>query len=205
MKNIIKPLIWILSIGFLAYIILQYSTAKSIFNSGPNYRYDYATVENDALNVLIYTLDNGLKVYMSVNTDEPRILTNIAVKTGSKHDPADATGLAHYLEHMLFKGTSKIGTINWDEEKKLIKQVSDLYEKRRSLTDEKERKAIYHQIDSISGLAASYAVPNEYPKMINSLGAKGTNAHTWLEETVYKNDIPANELEKWLVIKKHRV
>ena len=63
---------------------------------------------------MIYTLDNGLKIYMSVNNDEPRIQTNIAVNTGSKQDPSDATGLAHYLEHMLFKGTSEMGTVNWN-------------------------------------------------------------------------------------------
>ena len=72
--------------------------------------YEYETVENDPLNTLIYTLDNGLKIYMSINKEEPRIQTNIAVNTGSKQDPSDATGLAHYLEHMLFKGGKKFPT-----------------------------------------------------------------------------------------------
>lgn len=166
--------------------------------------YKYETVENDPLNTLIYTLDNGLKVYMSINKDEPRIQTNIAINTGSKQDPSDATGLAHYLEHMVFKGTSKIATINWKEEKVLLKQISDLYEKRRSVTDETKRKALYHQIDSISGEAAKYAVPNEYDKMISSIGAKGTNAYTSVEQTVYINDIPSNEIEKWLAIESER-
>jgi zinc protease len=200
MKNIKELTTWILTIALLGYLFI------SNVNNGnsENYRYEYETVENDPLNTLIYTLDNGLKVYMSVNTDEPRIQTNIAVNTGSKQDPSDATGLAHYLEHMLFKGTSNIGTINWEEEQKLLKQISDLYEKRRGVTKEEERKAIYHQIDSISLLAAEYAVPNEYDKMISSLGAKGTNAYTSLERTVYVNDIPSNEFEKWLTIESER-
>jgi zinc protease len=168
------------------------------------YKYTYETVENDPLNTLIYTLDNGLKVYMSINRDEPRIQTNIAVNTGSKQDPADATGLAHYLEHMVFKGTSKLATINWEEEKVLLKRISDLYEKRRGVTDIAERKAIYHQIDSLSGEAAKFAVPNEYDKMISSIGAKGTNAYTSVERTVYINDIPSNEFEKWLSIESER-
>ncbi|MGB0886861.1 MAG: M16 family metallopeptidase [Vicingaceae bacterium] len=169
-----------------------------------NYKYDYETVEGDVLNTYIHTLDNGLKIYMSVNKDEPRIQTNIAVNTGSKQDPADATGLAHYLEHMVFKGTSKIATINWEAEKVLLKQISDLYEKRRSVTDGAERKAIYQQIDSLSGEAAKFAVPNEYDKMISSIGAKGTNAYTSVEQTVYINDIPSNEMEKWLAIESER-
>tara|TARA_B100000795_G_C22796507_1_gene439604 strand:+ start:163 stop:3090 length:2928 start_codon:yes stop_codon:yes gene_type:complete len=200
MKNIKELIIWILTIALLGYLFI------SNVNNGnsENYKYEYETVENDPLNTLIYTLDNGLKVYMSVNTDEPRIQTNIAVNTGSKQDPSEATGLAHYLEHMLFKGTSNIGTINWEEEQKLLKQISDLYEKRRGVTKEEERKVIYHQIDSISLLAAEYAVANEYDKMISSLGAKGTNAYTSLERTVYVNDIPSNEFEKWLTIESER-
>ena len=166
--------------------------------------YQSTSVDMDPLNTLIYTLDNGLKVYMSINKDEPRIQTNIAVNTGSKQDPSDATGLAHYLEHMLFKGTSKIGTINWEKEKKELKKISDLYESRRNTRDLDKRTSIYKQIDSISSIAAKYAVANEYDKMISSLGAKGTNAYTSLERTVYINDIPSNELEKWLSIEAER-
>lgn len=169
-----------------------------------SYKYEYETVEGDVLNTFIYTLDNGLKVYMSVNKDEPRIQTNIAVNTGSKQDPADATGLAHYLEHMVFKGTSKLATINWPEEKVLLQRISDLYELRRTVKDVAERTAIYHQIDSLSGEAAKFAVPNEYDKMISSIGAKGTNAYTSVERTVYINDIPSNEFEKWLAIESER-
>ena len=205
MKNIKKPITWILAISVLCYFVISnINSDKSFFDFGSSYKYEYETVEDDPLNTLIYTLDNGLKVYMSVNTDEPRIQTNIAVNTGSKQDPSDATGLAHYLEHMLFKGTSEISTINWEEEQKLLKQISDLYEKRRGTIDEDARKTIYHQIDSISLLAAQYSVPNEYDKMISSLGAKGTNAYTSLERTVYVNDIPSNEFEKWLTIESER-
>lgn len=168
------------------------------------YKYDYQTVENDPMNTLMYTLDNGLQVYMSVNNEEPRVFTNIAVRTGSKQDPADATGLAHYLEHMMFKGTSTIGTLDWENEKVLLQEISDLYEQHRNTTDPAERKEIYHLIDSISGVAANYTVANEYDKMIGSIGAKSTNAYTSVEQTVYVNDIPANELNKWLYVESER-
>ena len=72
--------------------------------------YHYTTVAGDAMKTRIYTLDNGLKVYMSVNKEKPRLQANIAVKTGSRNDPAETTGLAHYLEHLMFKGTQKFGT-----------------------------------------------------------------------------------------------
>jgi predicted Zn-dependent peptidase len=167
-------------------------------------KFQYETIEGDPLGAKIYTLKNGLKVFLSVNPDEPRVVTQIAVRTGSKQDPADATGLAHYLEHMLFKGTSNYGTKNWEEEKVLLQQISDLYEAHRNTTDSTERKKIYLAIDSISGEAAKLAISNEYDKMISSLGAQGTNAYTWYEQTVYINDVPSNELEKWMQIESER-
>lgn len=166
------------------------------------YKYEYA--KNDPTQTRIYTLTNGLKIYLSVNKDEPRVQTSIAVRTGSKNDPRDNTGLAHYLEHMVFKGTSKIGSSNWDEEKKLLQKVSDLYEAHKRETDPAKRTLLYAQIDSVSSLASKYAIPNEYDKMITSLGAKGTNAYTSTDETVYVNDIPATEIEKWLFVESER-
>src|SRR6478609_11354841 len=90
--------------------------------------FTYTSVTNDPFKARIYTLKNGLKVYMTVYKDAPRIQTYIAVKAGSKNDPATNTGLAHYLEHILFKGTSKIGTENWDKEKKELDKIEALYE-----------------------------------------------------------------------------
>lgn len=151
-------------------------------------------MESDPFEALIYTLDNGLKIYMSVNEESPRIQTNIAIKAGSKQDPADATGLAHYLEHMLFKGTSNIGTTDWEKERVLLQEISDLYEERRTITDPAVRKQIYKKIDSLSN-KAEIAIANEYDKMVSSLGAQGANAYTSHEQTVYVNDIPSNEIE----------
>lgn len=167
-------------------------------------KYKYESVPNDPLDARIYTLDNGLKVYLTVNKKEPRVQTYIAVRAGSKSDPKETTGLAHYLEHMVFKGTHKIGTIDWEDEKVVLDQISDLYEKHRQTSDPEQKKAIYHQIDSLSHEASKYAVPNEYDKMISSLGAKGTNAYTWVEQTVYINDVPSNELEKWMMVESER-
>jgi predicted Zn-dependent peptidase len=166
--------------------------------------YKYTTVKNDPLKARIYTLPNGLTVYMSVNKAEPRVYTSIAVRAGSKSDPADATGLAHYLEHMLFKGSDKFGTIDFAKESVEIQKIEDLYEVYRKTTDTTERKRLYKQIDSVSGAAAKLAIANEYDKMLGSIGAKGTNAYTWFEQTVYVNDVPANQLEKWLTIEGDR-
>lgn len=164
----------------------------------------YETVANDPTGLRLYTLKNGLKVYLSKNTDEPKIQTYIAVRAGSNYDPKESTGLAHYLEHMVFKGTHKIGTLDWEKEKEFLKKISDLYEQHRAEENPEKKKAIYKEIDRVSLEASNFSVANEYDKMIKSLGATGTNAHTWFEETVYKNKIPANELDKWLSIESER-
>lgn len=166
--------------------------------------FSYETVTNDPTGLRLYTLENGLKVYLSKNTDEPKIQTYIAVRAGSNYDPKNSTGLAHYLEHMVFKGTHKIGTVDWEKEKEYLKKISDLYEQHRTEEDLEKKKAIYKEIDKVSLQASNYSVANEYDKMTASLGATGTNAHTWFEETVYKNKIPANELNKWLDLEAER-
>ncbi len=166
--------------------------------------YTYETVDDDPTGLRLYTLDNGLKVYLSKNTNEPKIQTYIAVRAGSNYDPKESTGLAHYLEHMVFKGTSKIGTQDWEKEKEYLKKISDLYEKMRAEPNQEKKVEIYKEIDKVSLKASNFTVANEYDKMISSLGATGTNAHTWFEETIYKNKIPANELKKWLSVESER-
>ncbi|GAB3822363.1 M16 family metallopeptidase [Pontibacter rugosus] len=166
--------------------------------------YKYEAAPNDPLNARIYTLNNGLKVYLSDYEEAPRIQTYIAVRAGSKNDPADATGLAHYLEHMVFKGTTELGTANWEKEQQELSNIEALYEKYRNTRDEAARKKIYHQIDSVSGVAATYAIANEYDKLTTAIGAKGTNAYTWVDQTVYVNDIPTNQLERWLELEADR-
>ncbi len=184
---------------------LMISLGASIGFSGEKKNtYPYKIVSNDPLKARVYTLDNGLTVYLTVYKDAPRIQTYIAVRAGSKSDPADATGLAHYLEHLLFKGTDRFGTKDFEKEQLNIDKIIDLYERYHQTTDPLKRKEIYRQIDSISNTASQYAIPNEYDKMVTSIGAKGTNAYTWVEQTVYVNDIPFNQLEKWLTIEAER-
>lgn len=166
--------------------------------------YEYKYVENDPSNARFYTLDNGLSVILSPSKKKPRIQSFVAVKAGSKTDPANHTGLAHYLEHMLFKGTDKYGSLDWEKEKPLLDKIEKLYEEYNSTTDEAERKAIYKEIDEVSGEAAKYAIANEYDKMMAGMGAQGTNAFTSVEETVYTDDVPSNVIDKYLKVQAER-
>ena len=167
-------------------------------------KYKYETVNGDPMNTRIYTLPNGLKVYMSVNKETPRIQTYIAVRVGGKNDPAETTGLAHYFEHLMFKGTPNFGTSDYAAEKPLLDQIEQLFEVYRKTSDEAERAAIYRQIDSISYEASKIAIPNEYDKLMAAIGANGTNAYTSQDMTVYVEDIPSNEVENWARIEADR-
>lgn len=169
-----------------------------------NASYTYESVPDDPINTRIYTLDNGLKVYMSVNNETPRIQTYVAVRVGGKNDPAETTGLAHYFEHLMFKGTDKFGTRDYEKEKPLLDEIERLFEIYRSTMDEERRTAIYKQIDSVSYEASKLAIPNEYDKLMSAIGATGTNAYTGFDMTVYTDDIPSNQVENWAKIQAER-
>ena len=166
--------------------------------------YQYETISGDPFAARIYTLDNGLKVYFSVQNEEPRIQTFVAVRVGSKNDPAETTGLAHYFEHMMFKGTPNFGTTDWEKEKGLIQKIEDLFEVYRKESDLAKRNAIYKQIDSISYVASTLAIPNEYDKLMTAIGSQGTNAATSNDYTIYIENIPSNQLHNWAKIQADR-
>ncbi len=166
--------------------------------------YSYETVKGDPTGTRIYTLDNGLKVYTIVNKDKPRIDAQVAVKVGSKNDPRETTGLAHYFEHLMFKGTQQFGTQNYELEKPLLDEIEALFEVYRKTEDPAERKALYHRIDSISYEASRIAIPNEYDKLMASIGASGTNAYTSYDVTCYVENIPSNQIELWAKIQADR-
>lgn len=166
--------------------------------------YHYSTVAGDPMHARVYTLDNGLKIYMSVNRETPRLQTYIAVKTGSRNDPPETTGLAHYLEHLMFKGTTHFGSSNVAAEAPLLDTIECRFERYRHITDPVMRKKAYHEIDSISQLAARYNIPNEYDKLMASIGSQGSNAYTSEDVTCYVEDIPANEIDSWAKVQADR-
>lgn len=158
----------------------------------------------DPMDVHIYELDNGLRVYLTENHEKPRFYAEIAVRAGSRHDPAETTGLAHYLEHLLFKGTTKLGTLDYEKEKPHLDRIVALYEQHFNETDEEKRKEIYAEINKEAQLAAQYAVPGELDNLFKAMGGTGVNAHTWVEETVYKVDLPSNRITHWAEIESER-
>ena len=159
----------------------------------------------DLMDVAIFQLDNGLTVYLTENHEEPRFYAEVVARVGAKNDPEDVTGLAHYLEHLLFKGTQELGTIDYEKEKPHLDRITQLYEQHFGEANPEKRKEIYVQINAESQLAAQYTVPNELNKLYTSMGASSTNAGTSQELTVYQVNLPSNRLQQWAKIESHRL
>ena len=166
--------------------------------------YAYQSVDGDPMGARIYRLENGLTVYLTQNKTEPVIQTFIAVRAGAQNDPLESTGLAHYQEHIMFKGTKSYGTTDYEKELPNLLAIDSLYEIYGKTADEKERKAIYHLIDSFSYESSKIAIANEFDKLMSGIGASGVNAYTSTDRTCYHEVIPSGELVRWAMIESDR-
>lgn len=151
-----------------------------------------------------FVLENGLTVYLSEDHTRPDVFGGVVVKAGGKDDPKGATGMAHYQEHMLFKGTETLGTTDWEKEKPHIDKIFELYDELGKTTDEEARKKIQMEINKESLESAKYAIPNELSNIIKSMGGTRLNAGTGPDQTVYYNAFPPNQINRWLDLYAHR-
>ena len=151
-----------------------------------------------------YQLANGLTVYLNEDPHASNVFGAVWVNAGGKHDPADATGIAHYLEHMLFKGTQTMGTQDYALEKPHLDSIRILYDKLAQTDDESTQLAIQKAINQHEIAAAAYAIPNEFDRLIKSIGSTRVNASTNYDYTNYYNFFPSNQINRWLDIYAHR-
>ncbi|MBO5202314.1 MAG: insulinase family protein [Lentisphaeria bacterium] len=163
----------------------------------------FETTPGDPFHFHSFKLENGLTVVLAKNTDQPKIKSYLMVRAGSFDDPEQSTGLAHYFEHMMFKGTSRIAALDWEKEKPLLDKIEELFEQYRKEKDPAKRKAIYAEIDKTSLEAAKYS-NNEYEEIIRSLGCSHFNAFTSYDITAYELVFPADMLEPILTLEAER-
>jgi predicted Zn-dependent peptidase len=154
--------------------------------------------------IRVHTLDNGLRVYLSENHEEPWVSCRIAVRAGAAQEPPDATGLAHYLEHMLAnKGTRSLGTRDALAEQRHLDRLRELYEQLREATGE-ARTRLLAEIDEENQAANRWAIANELKQIYGLLGARELNAFTSHDRTVYVVDVPSNRLHAWARLEGNR-
>ena len=154
---------------------------------------------------LNYTLDNGLQVVLDVRENDKHVFGSLVVNVGSADERLDATGMAHYLEHMLFKGTTDLGTVDWEKEKVHYEKIIALYDDLQNATTPEEIKAINKKINDETKAQSQYIISNEFSAAIQQMGGQFLNASTGFERTNYFNLFPSNQIEKWLSIYAHRI
>ena len=159
---------------------------------------------NELLKVESYQLDNGFTVFLNEDSTTTKVFGAVMVNAGAKQEDPSATGMAHYLEHMLFKGTDELGTWDFEAEKPHLDSVNLLYEKLAAASSPEEKSAIQQEINQQAIKASKYGLPNEFDKLLKSIGSTGVNAFTNYEMTFYHNSFPPHEINKWLDIYSER-
>jgi predicted Zn-dependent peptidase len=150
-----------------------------------------------------YTLGNGLTVWLNEDHNQPKVFGAVVVKAGSKDCPN--TGIAHYFEHMMFKGTDKIGTVDYASEKVLLDAIARKYDELAQTKRPLPRKALQQEINELSVRAARYVIPNEFDKLITKYGGTKLNAGTSYDYTVYHNVFSPQYMAHWAEINSERL
>lgn len=151
-----------------------------------------------------YQLQNGLTVMLNEDKYSSGVYGVVIVKGGGKQDPSDATGIAHYLEHMLFKGTTELGTVNYLEEKVFLDSIAQMYDELAETMDPDSRLRIQKKINDLNLKASDYAIPNEFDRILEGMGGTGINAFTSNDVIAYFNQFPPHQMNKWLEVNSHR-
>ncbi len=155
------------------------------------------------LQVKTLRLSNGFTVWLNEDHAQPRVFGAVVVKAGAKDCPN--TGIAHYFEHLLFKGTDRIGTVDYAAEKPWLDSISAQYDLLAGTTDPTARMKIQRHINELSVRAAEYAIPNEFESLISMYGGTGLNAYTSFDETVYHNSFAPQYLAQWCELNSERL
>ncbi|AFZ47822.1 processing peptidase [Cyanobacterium stanieri PCC 7202] len=158
-------------------------------------------------NITEFTLDNGLKFILLENHQAPVISFVTYVDVGAVDEPEGQTGVAHYLEHLAFKGTSEIGTINYEEERPLLDQLAELFDQiqeARAENDQEKLAQLETQFREVNQQASEYIRQNEFGQIVEIEGGVGLNAATSADYTAYFYNFPSNKLELWMYLESNR-
>lgn len=157
----------------------------------------------NALKVKEYRLENGLTVWLNEDYSQPKVFGAVVVKAGAKDCPD--TGIAHYFEHMMFKGTDRIGTLDYESEKVLLDSIAMKYDELAMTEDTAARARLQKEINELSIRSSEYVIPNEFNRLINRFGGSGLNAATSYDATIYFNTFSPQYMVQWAEINSERL
>lgn len=148
-------------------------------------------------------LSNGMTVWLNEDHSQPKVFGAVVVKAGAKDCPN--TGIAHYFEHIMFKGTDRMGTTDYEKEKPWLDSISAQYDLLSKTKDEVGRTRIQKHINELSLKAADYVIPNEFNRLISKYGGSGLNAGTGHDLTYYHNSFLPQFIEQWCWLNSERL
>ena len=157
----------------------------------------------NALKVKEYRLENGLTVWLNEDHSQPKVFGAVVVKAGAQDCPD--TGIAHYFEHMMFKGTDRIGTLDYESEKVLLDSIAMKYDELAMTEDTAARARLQKEINELSIRSSEYVIPNEFNRLINRFGGSGLNAATSYDATIYFNTFSPQYMVQWAEINSERL
>ena len=152
-----------------------------------------------------FTLPNGLSVFVWEDSTRSDVYGMVGVRAGSYNDPEEYTGLAHYLEHVLFKGTQKIGALDWEKEQPIYDKIIAKYDEAAQEADPVKKEALGKEINELTVEASKISLSNEFSSLTQGMGGVNLNAFTSYDQTAYHNSFPPGEISKWLELNSERL
>lgn len=150
-----------------------------------------------------FILHNGLTVWISTDSSDSKVYGQVVVRAGAKETPN--SGVAHYFEHIMFKGTQRIGTVDFEQEAPILQEITKQYSKLQVAKNSAEREEIQSKINELNIEATKYAIPNDFNHLISKYGGSGLNAGTSYDYTLFYNSFSPQYLEHWCELNSERM
>ncbi len=152
-------------------------------------------------------LRNGARILVIEDHTAPIVHCVTKADVGGVNEVEGITGIAHFLEHLAFKGTKTIGTSNYEAEKVILDKEDQVFEKlllAKKSGDEALVEKYQMTLDSLEVEASKYAISNEYSKIYKQNGGENFNAATAQDMTFYQVSLPSNRVELWFNMESDR-
>src|SRR5512139_2643056 len=167
-----------------------------------------------SLDVKTVALDNGLKIYVLERPASPTFAALYQFDVGGAVDPKGRSGIAHLLEHMMFKGTTTLGTTDYAKENPLLDRINAAWMELQAETEREDDPfrppdaakvdKLRKEIDALTAEQKKLIVKNEFDQVMTRAGSVGMNASTSWDQTNYYMQLPSNRLELWFRMESDR-
>ena len=198
--KLLKPLPIVFAIAILITLNSSFVTANEEISLQPY-------IERFLERVTEFSLDNGMKFIVIENHEAPVVSFVTYADVGGVDEPDGQTGVAHFLEHLAFKGTKSIGTQDYEQEQVYLDELDRIFDQMKAAKttgNEAKLSQLTEEFSNIESQASSFVKQNEYGQIVDTAGGVGLNAVTTPDYTSYFYSFPSNKLELWMSLESER-